>query len=315
MTIATSIDWTVTRDNIITYAYRKIGVVAEDGTPSAGQYTHGAMLLNGLVKSWNVGLGMPLWSLKTGYILPVSGTSQVSIGTGGGHTTASYVTTTLTADSATSDTTINVTSVTGIANGYYIGVELDDGDIHWTTVNGAPAVLEVTLTAGVASAASSGNRVYCYQTKLNRPIRITKAYSKDVASDADTPIQIITSHEYAELSLKSTESYPIKLYYDPQIDPGVVNLWPRFSNGDRIVVFQYVRTLGDFDATGDNPDFPQEWNLPLILELSCLLAPDYGVDPVIQSILRKQADHWINMVTQNDYEEGPIQFTPNLTMR
>jgi hypothetical protein len=315
MTIATSTDWTVTRDNIITYAYRKIGVVSEDGTPSTAQYTHGAMLLNGIVKSWNASLGMPLWSLKTAYLLPVSGTSQASIGTGGGHVTASYTTTTLSAASATSDTTIDVSTAPGSINGYYIGVELDNGDMHWTTVNGNPPSTEVTLTTGVSSAASSGNRVYYYQTKLARPLRVTKAYSKEVAGDSDTPIEIITSHEYMELSIKSTESYPIKLYYDPQIDPGIVNFWPRFSNGDRIVVMQVVRPLGDFDATGDNPDFPQEWNLPLILELACLLAPDYGLEPVAQGLLRKQADKWIDMVSQNDYEEGTIQFTPNLSMR
>lgn len=315
MTISTSVDWTVTRDNIITYAYRKIGVVSEDGTPSTAQYTHGAMLLNGLVKSWNASLGMPLWSLKTAYILPVSGTSQATIGASGGHVTASYATTTLSADSATSDTTIDVTAVTGISNGYYIGVELDNGDMHWTTVNGAPSGTTVTLTSGVSSAATSGNRVYCYQTKMARPLRITKAYSKEVASDADTPVDMITSHEYMALSIKSTESYPTKLYYDPQIDLGVANFWPRFSNGDRIVVIQCVRPLGDFDATGDNPDFPQEWNLPLILELACLLAPDYGLEPVAQGLLRKQADKWIDMVSQNDYEEGPIQFAPNLSMR
>lgn len=311
MAISTSVDWTTTRDDIITYGYRKIGVVAEDGTPSSAQYTHGAMLLNGIVKSWNVGLGMPLWALKTGYILPTTDTSSINVGPTGGHATNTYVTTTLSANSATSDTTLDVTTVTGIANGYYIGVELDDGTMHWTTVNGAPSGNEVTIASGVASAAASGNRVYCYQTKINRPLRITKAFTRDVVSNSDTPVDMITSHEYMELGDKTVESYPTRMYYDPQLTNGIANIWPRWSNLDRIIVFQYNRPLGDFDGSTDNPDFPQEWHLPIILELACLLAPDYGVDLNQQQLLRRQADKWIDMVANHDYEEGSIQFTPN----
>lgn len=311
MAIATSVDWVLTRDDIITAAYRKIGHVAEDATPSTAQYTHGALLLNGIVKSWNVALNMPLWAMKTGYILPVSNTNQILFGTGGGHATLSYATTTLSSAAAASATTIVVSSTTGIVNGYYIGIELSNGDMHWTTVNGAPSGSNVTITAGLASSTSAGKRVYCYQTKLLRPLRVTKAQTKDVTSDTDTPMEIITGHEYMDLTVKSQESYPLKLYYDPQIDPGAAYIWPRFANGSRIIEMQFHRPLGDFDGSTDNPDFPQEWHLPLILELACTLAPDYGLGAEQFSILRKQADKWIDMVSQGDNEEGSIHFAPD----
>lgn len=310
MATSGSVDWTVTRDEIIKAAYRLV-VSDEDFTPTTNQTNNAALLLNGIVKSYNASLGMPLWALNYAFILPVSGTYAATIGSG--HVTASYTRTTLSADSAANDTTIDVTSASGISSTYYIGVELDDGDMHWTTVDGAPSGTTVTLTAGVASAASSGNNVYCYQTKLNRPLRIVQAYSivGDVlSSTSDIPVTMVTTEEYLKLSNKSQEMYPLYLNYEPLLT-GTVKFWPRFSNGERVVVIRYHRALEDFDATGDTPDFPQEWNLPLIYELAVALAPTYNVEVTKLSTLRKERDKWVSEVSENDYEEGSIYFQPS----
>lgn len=310
MATSGSVDWTVTRDEIIKAAYRLV-VSDEDFTPTTNQTNNAALLLNGIVKSYNASLGMPLWALNYAFILPVSGTYAATIGSG--HVTASYTRTTLSADSAANDTKIDVTSASGISSTYYIGVELDDGDMHWTTVDGAPSGTTVTLTAGVASAASSGNNVYCYQTKLNRPLRIVQAYSivGDVlSSTSDIPVTMVTTEEYLKLSNKSQEMYPLYLNYEPLLT-GTVKFWPRFSNGERVVVIRYHRALEDFDATGDTPDFPQEWNLPLIYELAVALAPTYNVEVTKLSTLRKERDKWVSEVSENDYEEGSIYFQPS----
>lgn len=309
MATSGSVDWTVTRDEIIKAAYRLV-VSDEDFTPTTNQTNNAALLLNGIVKSYNASLGMPLWALNYAFILTVSGTYAATIGSG--HVTASYTRTTLSADSAANDTKIDVTSASGISSTYYIGVELDDGDMHWTTVDGAPSGTTVTLTAGVASAASSGNNVYCYQTKLNRPLRIVQAYSivGDVlSSTSDIPVTMVTTEEYLKLSNKSQEMYPLYLNYEPLLT-GTVKFWPRFSNGERVVVIRYHRALEDFDATGDTPDFPQEWNLPLIYELAVALAPTYNVEVTKLSTLRKERDKWVSEVSENDYEEGSIYFQP-----
>jgi hypothetical protein len=61
------------------------------------------------------------------------------------------------------DATIDVDSITGITNGDNIGVELDDGTMHWTTVNGAPSGTVITLTAVLPSATAIDNRVYAHK--------------------------------------------------------------------------------------------------------------------------------------------------------
>lgn len=312
MATSGSVDFSVTRDNIIKAAFQKLGIVGEGLAPTSDQYTEGSLLLNAIVKSWNASLGMPLWAMKTGYILPVSSTNTVNLGPTGGHATLSYVTTTLDADHIATDTALTVASITGISASDYLGIELDDGDIDWTTVNGAPSGTTVTATTGLTSAASSGNRVYAYTTKITRPLRIIKAFSRLVSDTVDTPVEMITSNAYLELSSKTSESYPTQMWYDPQLVNGIASFWPRFSDGTKIIVIHFHRPLEDFDATGDTPDFPQEYYLPLIYELAVNLAPQYNT-PVDQwKILATEAKKWLNMVSNNDYEEGSIQFVPDL---
>ena len=70
--------------------------------------------------------------------------------------------TTLTANGSGGATTLTVNSITGLASGDVIGVKLDTGLYHFTTINGAPSGSTVTLTAalpGSGVVATSGNAV------------------------------------------------------------------------------------------------------------------------------------------------------------
>lgn len=310
MATSGSIDWSVSRDDVIKAAYRKV-LSDEDFSPTTNQTSNAALLLNGIVKSWNASLGLPLWALTYGFILPFSGSYSTSVASG--HITNSYAHTTLSVAASSSDTTIDVSSVTGIANTYNIGVELDSGDMQWTTVSGSPAGTVVTLATGLTGDASAGNNVYCYQTKINRPLRIIQAYTVVGAvntSESDIPVEVITTEQFLKYSNKATEQYPLYVNYEPLLS-GAFKIWPRFSNGERVLVIRYHRALEDFDGGTDTPDFPQEWFLPLVYELACALAPDYSVPLEKFRVLRSEADRWISSVSENDYEEGSIYFQPN----
>ena len=74
-------DFTITRDEIISAALRKIGVVPQGETASAVQITEGAFALNVMVKAWEVD-GMPLWAIKNLTISYTSGTASYTIGNG-----------------------------------------------------------------------------------------------------------------------------------------------------------------------------------------------------------------------------------------
>lgn len=84
---------------------------------------------------------------------------QVIGGPAGLFTCIGRADTTLAVAASTSDASVTVTSATGITNGDVIGILLDNGKTHWTTVNGAPSGAVVTLTAAMPSAAAIGKSV------------------------------------------------------------------------------------------------------------------------------------------------------------
>lgn len=315
MATSGSIDWTVSRADIISAAYRLVLTDEDFTTPSTNQTNNATLLLNGIVKSYNAMLGMPLWAIDFIYLLPFSGTYAGNFSTG--HITSSYTYTTTSATSSSGGSTITLTSVTGVTSGYNIGVELEDGNMHWTTVNGAPSGSVVTLTAALTADVESGASVYIYQTRANRPLRFVQAYVSEpnlLTSSSDVPIEVISTDEFIDFSNKATESsYPLYINYEPTLI-GRYKIWPRFSDGDRVVVIRVHRALEDFDATGDTPDFPQEYNLPLIYELAITLAPTYNVDIDKLSKLEKARDRWLSGVMDNDREEGSLYFQPNTSM-
>ena len=309
MTTSNSVDFSVTRDNLITLAYQHVGVVGDGETASADQITEGALLLNMLVKARQAD-GMPLWALKRGFILPLTGVSSMTMGSS--HAVTTYVTTTLTADSAATDTTLTVTSITGISTAHVIGIELDDGTVDWTTVNGAPSGTTVTITTGVTTAASSGNRIYTYATtnRVTRPLKILHANILTPADDLGQPIRVITRDEYFSLNNRTLATGPNTLFYDPQLT-GVVYFWPRFTTGTEIIEFTYHRPFEDFDATGDTPDFPQHWYMALMTELAWALGAKGGVPPEERGALFKEAQFYIEQARTADPEEGSIYFGVN----
>ena len=310
MATSGSVDFSVSRANLITDALMLVGALGPDDTPSANQITHASRMLNMLVKSWEGKIGVGLWARKTGYILPINDVSSVLLGPSGGHATTSYVQTTLSAASASSATTITVTSATGISDTYYIGVELDSGNMHWTTVSGAPSGTTVTLATGLASAASSGNYVYCYQTKIMRPIHVLNAYRTNLVSNSDTEIDVVSKEDYDRLGVKSSEGTVNQIVYDPQLDNGVAYFYPRFVDGKSIIKLSFQRPFEDFDAANDTPDFPQNWYLALCYALAVILAPTYGLPVQDRAALKAEAKEAFMDAEDTEPEDGSFQIQP-----
>lgn len=319
MATSGSTDFSLSRDNLIKMAFQRLGVVAVGGTPSSAQVTEAALLLNAIVKSWNATFGIPLFALSYAYIFPAIDDNSIHLATDGDHATNAnddgLLITTLASDHSTSDSTIDLESVSNIADNNYIGIELDAGTIHWTQVNGAPAGNIVTVDTGITSAAAEGNRVFSYQTRLPRPLRITHAYAHNIDTSIDTPIEIITPNEYLAYTSKLQDGgdYPLTLAYSVEQGRDAVHLWPCFHNFDYVVIIQYQSVIEDFDADVNTPDFPQEYYLAAVMELACQLAPQYGVDVNRQMWLRREADKHLEKVLENDYHEGSIYFEPNLS--
>ena len=73
---------------------------------------------------------------------------------------ATMGTTTVKTGASKNDTTIELASITGIADKDAIGIILDDGSAHWTYSYGTPSGYTVTLGSYLPYPTASGNTVY-----------------------------------------------------------------------------------------------------------------------------------------------------------
>lgn len=301
-----SIDFTRTRNQIIYGALRKCGVGAEGETPTSEQVDNAAADLNGLVKVWQKE-GVHLWTLQECVLLLDTSSTYYDLGASGDRyvTADSLVSTTITADAALGASTLTLASVTGISTTYAIGLVQDDDTIHWTTVNGAPAGLVVTLTAVTTAAATSGNKVYVYSALAARPLGIEQARIQ-TDSTSETEMAILSSDDYFSIANKSATGVPNQFYYRPSLTNGRMYIWPVSETVDYKINVTARRPIEDFDASADTPDLPQEWVQPLIWCLAEEIKMEYGVDPITSAEIKQKSIEWYERVSNFDIDESDI---------
>lgn len=312
-----SYNFAVTRDDIIKQAYGEIGLYdpESDSGIDAALLTDAATKLNMLVKTWGKRYGLHLLQDVVLFLNP----SQQSYLLGDASTDAHWCTiddynrVELTADAAAGAGTITVDDDDTIASADKIGVVLDDGTIDWTTVNGAPAANVVTLTATLDGAATSGNVVYTYTSRVVRPLRIVRdsVYRRDV-DNSDVEVELVSKTDYDLLTGKSTDGKIIKVAYQPLLTSGRLWVWQPHDLATDTLRFTIERPVQDFDSTSDNPDLPVEASWALVLNLAVMLAPGNGAADELHGptglVVRAQAalDDWID----GDVENASVRFQP-----
>jgi hypothetical protein len=299
------------RDQLIKAALRKVNAFEAGETPDSDSLNDAAEALNALLKHWQ-GNGVQIYKVVEAALFPQVDQVRYSIGaTSTDHATETWVETALTAAAANGAATITVDSVTGIATTYKIGVELDDGTMHWTTVNGAPAGQVVTLTAVLTDSAAIGNRVIAYQTNLVRPIKILSARSYNFDSAIDTPVEEMGRVEYAEMPNKSASGAINAFYYDRRENTtGYLYLWQAPQTVDNAVKMTVAKPIEDFNAAGDDADLPQEWIRAIIWGLADEIADDYDVPEPKRTRLERRAAQYLNEANWWERELLDIQFVP-----
>ncbi len=312
MATSNSHDFNQTASSIITDSLELCGVIEAGETASADALEHGRRALNRMIKAWQ-GKGFHLWSKKEGVLFLVKGQNRYALGSGTtDHATeeTTLIKTTLSANAAATATSITVASATGIASGYNIGIVQDDGTYHWTTVSGVPVGNTVTLSSGMASLATSGNRVFSYQTDLVRPLRVTGVRRRDESADQDIPIITFSRQGYMDTPNKTTQSLVTQAYYDPQLGQGLMYTWPTPPDIISTLRFTFLKPLQDMDAADNDPDFPQEWLDALAYNLAVRLCPGYGVPMNDRAWLKQEASEMLgDMMAWGDEPES-VYFQP-----
>ena len=263
---------------IITGALRKLRILAAGSSATGADLTTGLEALNLMVKAWQID-EVFMWLYQEAVLHLAANGQSYTLGPTGSHFCAASdaVKTTLSANAAASATALTVTSNTGIVNADYVGVELDDGTLYWSTQNGAPAgATDLTLAAGITSTASSGNYVFAYTTKLARPVDITEARLRDT-DDNDSPIKIIRSNDqYFQRNTSKTSTGNVdEILLVPHITNATLYTWPVCDDVTKRVFMTIQRVIEDFDTSSDDPDLPVEVIEGLVYNLAVRLSPEY----------------------------------------
>jgi len=309
MTTSGTNTFTLTKNQVIELGYARIGVISEGAPLTDYQISRGSTLLNTMIKSW-LAKGFRLWKTERGYLFPNTSSNEYILDGSTANATSEYMSTTLNADALSGASTITVASAAGFANGFYVGVVLNDNTIFWTTESGVPSGTNITLLSPLSGDASSGNAVYVYENKLGKLENIINAQVR-INTTTQIPLQIISRDTYDALSEKGLKGAPNKLYYNKQLDYGIIRLFPSPSSTNYITNFTYQKQFYDMTNPTDTFDFPVEWLRALYLNLAATLYGFYPItDPDQSKILIAEARDALMEVISFDDENTSIYSYP-----
>lgn len=311
MATSGSRDFSLTRNNIVKRAFNFINIYGPSDTIDSGDQDLALDLLNMIVKSWNAELRQT-WNRQNATIFTAYQDAQYDLSSTGDHWTKSYVNTTIgSSGEALGQTVLTVVSSTGMTASDYVGIELDDGTRQWTTIVSVDSATQITVTASLTAAAAAGNTVVAYTTKADRPLEILTAVWKDLTATTETKLEQLLYEEYQYITDKTTDGPPSCFMYHPQLTTGKLWLWPRPNNVDYILNITFQESAEDFDSQSDSADFPQEWEYPLIVNLSAALCFPYGRYPEMDKI--KQEAMMLKAIALNfDTDNTSVLITPSM---
>ena len=219
MALSGTYSFSVSRDDIIRDAMLNIGRLGQTETPTAQEVTDCSRKLNMMVKQWmaqyDFAPGLKMWSRFHQDLFLSSSQYQYGLGPTGDQwaagvatsSTLNYQQNTLTAVTASGSPVLTVGSanVAEYTVGDYLVVELDSGDIFTSKVL-SKGSSTITMTTNISSQASTGNYVFNYTTKGQRPLTITTAILRDIHNNDTGCTSVCTSTRKASCSQSHSTS-------------------------------------------------------------------------------------------------------------
>lgn len=312
MATSGSRDYNDTRTTIITDALVLLGVVGAEQAIHESDSALANRFLNRLVKSWDA-QGIHLWTYTEATIFLEKGTNKYLLDnqSSSAKWSNTVVETTLSAAEASGQTVISVTSSTGMTAADIVGIVLNDNTTHWSTIASVDSSTQITIDDATTGAAASGNNVYTFTSRANRPQRIHSIRRvTDSAANNEVPLIKLSREEYFDLPSKNVQGVPSQFYYDPQLTTGALYLWQTPEDTSTRLRITYMRQIEDFDAAGNNPDLPQEWLECLVYNLAAALAPVFGKEQKALGYITPRAEHLLFSISTYDVESTSIQLVP-----
>lgn len=281
-----STSFNLTANEIITQSLELLGVVAPGEPPSGDDYSSCLRSLNMMVKHWQTkGIYMTTQAEGTvflnegqnSYILGGSSPDKACINT-------NLVETQLTADAADNDTSLTVRSTSGMTIGDVIGISMDTGVTHWTTIATIPTSTTLTITSGITETATTGKYVFSYTAAIGRPLKIYSCrLRKNGGTDTtlreqvyDIRMQELSKDTYYNIVNRGAKGSPYQYFLDRQNTYSVLYVYQAPDDNENRIKITYDRIISDFSDADDIADLPQEAVKALVFNLCVDIAPKFG---------------------------------------
>jgi hypothetical protein len=288
-----SYDYLLTAANVIDVAVENLGVLAAGGTIASADQTLALRRLNMIAKQYqgtNDGApGLKVHTRQRLSLLLAKGQQTYSIGPASTDARSSTAVgrTTISADEAAAQTVISITSNTDttsypgttitMTSADFVGIELNDGTIHWTTISGTPSTT-MTIVAQLPSASSAGRYVWWFTARAQRVVHVESAILRDKNFN-DTPLTIYRQAEQYDqgVASKLADGDPTSILVEPLRIATRITLDSQPTDVTKQIVITGWYPQEDYDATANDIAFPQEAFRFLAWELTFEMAPAFGV--------------------------------------
>jgi hypothetical protein len=302
----------VTKQQLIKFALIEAGVITDFQSIDGGMWAYMHNRLNLMIKSLKT-KGLHLWTLKDVTLLLEKDKTTYTLGGASSDRWSETIVRSVMTTARIATNTSLAAVTTGMTASDVIGVELDTGDMHWTTISSVTDAANLVLAVALPSAVSASNVIYAYTSLAPKVTRIQEAYLISKSSEtSNTPIEIVPRSDYQRLSNKQTSSSPVEIYYRPDVLFSELKVWPRSDNNIARIVMSVEYPFDDMTALTDTLSFPDWWHESIYLKLSHLASMGYNAtDEKIQQ-LETASDRAIFDAENFDVETTYIQIEPNV---
>lgn len=140
------------------------------------------------------------------------------------------------------------------------------------------------------------------------PLKIQQARLVDNTSLSVIDMEQKSVYDF-NLLPQNSSGQPVSFTYQPFVNYGVVSVWPKPDTNaatNKSLKIVYQRPFEGFTASGETPDFPQEWQNAIIYYLAKLLAPEYGLPIEDRKQLMVEAKQHIDSALSFGNEESSM---------
>lgn len=165
--------------------------------------------------------------------------------------------------------------------------------------------IPLVATNSTRTIGPSGNLI------TTRPTNIETAYV--IVGTLSYPVEVITAEEFALITIKTlTNAWPYRLWYQPNIPDGTINLWPVPDASSTLHVI--TRTpVNAFAALTDVVSLPPGYEDAICFNLAVYMAPEYEREP--SKVVTAMAKETIKILKRTNNETPRMYFDYSLLGR